>query len=260
MRGVGPQVWTLCWRWTPSRLANVLFKHLQAWHLERWAGIRRADAWMHWRTVTRSPDSHLLPVRLSHAPPCIPDWCNPWGLKHRSQWPWEFNEERWRKRYHSISGPHSEVLPWPFKLLLNGPKQFYSNAKGTLSSGSHAVLLCWPLCSIGVHLAVVASAEDPEISETNKGDKTILIWAVLLNGGFSQNIFRTAPLGHIAVKCLPFDRPLLQVRQSNSNKFWAITTKDIKRNTVSPKFRFQWQVTLLHLVPLKLILLNIHKN
>lgn len=147
----------------------------------------------HLLLLIRSPCGSLT---LLHA---FPDWCNPWGLKHRSQWPWEFNEERWRERCHSISGLHSEVLPWPFHFLLNGPKQLYSNAKGTLSSGSHAVLLGWPLDNIGAPLAAVAS-KDPKISETNKGDETIpccvfLIWAVKLKGVpcFPQINFGTAP-------------------------------------------------------------------
>lgn len=190
-------------------------------------------------------DGHLLPLICS---PCgslmllhvFPDWCNPWGLKRRSQWPWEFNEERWRERCHSISGLHSEVLQWPFRLLLNGPKQLYSNAKGTLSSGSHVVLLCWPLHNIGTPLAAAASTEDPNISETNKGDETITcgvsrVGTIAERGPMlTPNTFWNSSLKtHWHQMPLRWHLKFVSLTQSN-NEFWAITVKDIEVNIVCP--------------------------
>lgn len=162
----------------PSRRDDVLFKH------------------RHGRTP---PASHLLPSWLPNAPACISWLMQPLGAQAQISVTLRVNEERWRERCHSISGLHSEVLPWPFQLLLNGPKQLYSNAKGTLSSGSHAVLLCWPLDNIGAPLASIPSTEDPTISQTNKGDETITCGVSHLGSKakgvpcFSQINFEIAP-------------------------------------------------------------------
>lgn len=135
-----------------SKQVDVLFKHLQAWHLKSWADIRHADASMQWKTMIRLVDTAafpLPPLWFSHLLHVFPDICNPSGLKRRF-----FNDLGCLMRRNGgrdiilFQTSTQKVLLWPFKMPFNGPKQMYSNAKNTLSSGSRAVLLYWPLCNI----------------------------------------------------------------------------------------------------------------